>query len=297
MATSIQSTHVKTFERTVNQLAQQSTNRLRAWCQEVYKNSNGHNWDNLDRKEAVLKAANTRVSTGTAVVGIGTPAEGVFTRRISVPTTWHVMDVVEPDQAAMSLIDPQSALAESHAMAMRRAQDKQIILAANGAPLTGGGAGAVPTGNQVAGAYTTEINFDLVTEVMERFNVSDVDPDEPKCFVIGPKQARKLLQLTEANSADFVTMKPLAERGYVSNWMGFTWILSNLLNVPSATQLDCFAMTKKAMGFHVAKDIWSRAEEDPSNSYDVVVYSASTFGAVRVQDRHHVWVKVADTVT
>jgi Phage capsid protein len=296
MATSVPSLYVRSFERTINQLAQQSNNRLRPWCQEVYNQSSAHSWENLAAKTAQVKVKGQRSPTFVGgTTGIG--GDAVFTRRVSVPLTMDVSDYVEPEDIVQVLTDPLSALAENHAMAIRRAQDKEIITRAIGTALNGaGGNDAAPAGNQLAGAYATEINFDLVTEVMERFNASDVDPEEPKCFVIGPKQARKLLQLTEANSSDFVTMKPLAEKGYVSNWMGFTWILSNYLNVPAASQLDCFAMTKKAMGFQVARDIWSKAEEDPSSSYDYAVYTASTFGAVRVQDKHLVWVKVADTV-
>ena len=81
-------------------------------------------------------------------------------------------------------------------MAMRRATDDIIIAAATGTALDGGGgSNAFPAG-QVVGDGTGEISFDMVTEVQEKFMANDIDPDVPKCFVVGPKQVRRLMQLT-----------------------------------------------------------------------------------------------------
>jgi hypothetical protein len=85
--------------------------------------------------------------------------------------------------------------------------------------------------------------------------------------------------------------------GYIKNWMGFTWILSNLLNSPGAGQLDCFAMTRRAIGLHVSKDVWARVGEDPSISFAWRIYTAMTMGAVRVEDEQLVHFKAKDTVT
>ena len=289
MAYSIPNVYVRTYERNVLQLAQQGDNRLRAWCMERQAGSVNHNWETLDAGTAVLKATTGRIATPDA--------DTQFGRRISLIKTFHINDFVEPEAIAQTLISPVSALAESHAMAMRRAHDNEIVTNATGASLgQAGSVGFDTTNQQLNAAGTAEISFDLITATTEIFNRNDVDPDEPKCFVIGPKQARKLLQLTEANSGDFNAMRPLQSKGYVDNWMGYTWIMSNRLALNSSVR-ECFAMTKKAIGFHVAKDIWSRAEEDPSASYDIAVYTASSFGAVRVQDKHLVWVRAADTVT
>ena len=86
--------------------------------------------------------------------------------------------------------------------------------------------------------YDTSLNFDLITQVTEKFMDNDIDPDEPKCFVIGPVQARKLLQLTEATSGDYNAVRPLTAMGYVESWMGYAWIVSTRLNHPTAPGTD-----------------------------------------------------------
>jgi len=125
---------------------------------------------------------------------------------------------------------------------------------------------------------------------------NNIDPDIPKVFVVGPKQVRKLMQLTENTSADYVQAQALQRYGIVPNWMGFTWIYSTLLNVPGADQLDCFAMTKRALGMQMNNEMKVRVAEDPSASFAWIIYVESTFGAVRVEDEHIVKCEFSDTI-
>jgi len=226
-----------------------------------------------------------------------------WSRRVSVPTTYDTGDSTEQEDIVQMIIDPNSNLAQSQGYAMRRAFDDEIIAAATGTALDGlGVANPFPDAQKVFGVtvdvYDTSLNFDLVTQVTERFLDNDIDPDEPKCMVIGPVQARKLLQLTEATSGDYVYVKALAEMGYIDNWMGYQWIVSTRLNHPTApgVDIDCFAMTKKALGMMVDRDITSRIAEDPSISFAWRIYSFMTIGAVRVEDEHIVNLQLLDTI-
>jgi hypothetical protein len=233
-----------------------------------------------------------------------TPAQDwPWSRRVSVPTTYDTGDSTEQEDIVQMIIDPNSNLAQSQGYAMKRAFDDEIIAAATGTALDGAGATpALPNAQKVFGAtvdvYDTSLNFDLVTQVTEKFLDNDIDPDEPKCIVIGPVQARKLLQLTEATSGDYVYAKALGEKGYVDNWMGYQWIVSTRLNHPTApgTDIDCFAMTKRAIGLMVDRDVTSRIAEDPSFSFAWRIYSYMTIGAVRVEDEHLVNLQLADTI-
>jgi hypothetical protein len=78
--------------------------------------------------------------------------------------------------------------------------------------------------------------------------------------------------------------------------MGYTWVVSTRLLAPAAGEVDCFAMTRKALGLQMNKDIWSRVTEDPSISYAWRIYTASTFGAIRVEDEHLVKVHLSETI-
>jgi alkylated DNA nucleotide flippase Atl1 len=287
MSATIPQVYVNTYESTVRHLAQQGITRLRPWVMERSVQSEAHNWERIAATAATQKTARK----------VATPDdETEWSRRVSVPQTWHTGDVTEQEDIVQMIIDPNSNYARAQGMAMRRAHDDAIIAAATGTALDGDGAtNALPAG-QVVGDNTGQISYDMVTEVTEKFMANDIDPDEEKVFVIGPKQARKLLQLTEATSGDYNALKPLTSKGYIESWMGYSWVVSTRLLAPAADQLTCFAMTRKALGLQMNKDISAKIEMDPSISFAWRIYCHSTFGAIRVEDEHIVGVEVADTV-
>ncbi len=288
MANTVDNVYVSTFERTVRHLAQQSKSKLRGCAMERSVSSKEHAWETIGSTDATQKT--TRL-TATPV------ADTPWGRRLSVAKTFHNADSSEDADIVKMLIDPNSNLAMSLGMSIKRAWDDEIITAATAAALDGDGTTthAVPAA-QIVGDYTGEINFDVVTEVQERFMDNDIDPDVPKWFVVGPKQVRKLMQLTEQTSSDYVNAQALMRYGIVPNWMGFTWIYSTRLNVPSANQLDCFAMTGRAIGLQMNRELKARVAEDPSVSFAWRIYVESTYGAVRVEDEQLVWFKAADTL-
>lgn len=294
MVNTVDNVFVSTYESILRHLAQQMPSRLRSKVTERGVDSEEHNWERLGTAEAQVKS--TRLQP--------TPVQDwPWSRRVSVPTTYDVGDSTEQEDIVQMIIDPNSNLAQSQGYAMRRAYDDEIIAAATGTALDGQGVNQpFPNAQKVFGVtvdvYDTPLNFDLVTQVTEKFMDNDIDPDEPKCMVIGPVQARKLLQLTEATSGDYNAMRPLTSKGYVESWMGYSWIVSTRLNHPTApgTDIDCFAMTKKALGLQVNRDITSRIAEDPSISFAWRIYSFMTIGAVRVEDEHIVQLQLADTI-
>jgi len=287
MANTIEAVYVQTYERILRQLAQQSESRLRPFVMERPSGGENHNWERLNDAEAVTKTGRTAT----------VDAEGTqdYSRRVSVAQTKHISNYTEQEDVVQMIVDPNSNMSMSQGMAMKRAYDDEIIAAATGDALDGDGVAVPFPAAQTVGDGTAPISFDMVTEVTEKFLDNDIDEDEAKCFVVGPKQIRKLLQLTEVTSADYVHLKAL-EQGKVSFWMGYTWIPSTRLLIPLADELTCFAMTKRALGLQVNKDIWARIVEDQTQSFAWLIYAASTFGAVRVEDEHIVQVHVADTL-
>jgi hypothetical protein len=290
VATTQPNIYIQTFESIVRQLAQQEIARLRPHVTERAEGSVQHNWERLGVSEAVLKA--TRL---TATPEADTP----WTRRISIAATYHNADSTEQEDPSQMLVDPNSNLAMSLGFSMRRKTDDIIIVAATAdAQNETGTPVAFPVG-QIIGDYSTPISFDFVTAVQEKFMENDIDMSFPKVAVVGPTQVRKLMQLTEQTSSDYVhreALQQLSSTGVVPNWMGFTWVCSTRLVVPSADQLDCLFFSRRALGLHVAKDISARIAEDPSNSFAWRIYCNLVMGAVRVEDEHIVWGKLADTL-
>lgn len=289
MAASIPAVYVNTYETNVRHLAQQGITRLRPWVMEKSVQSEAHNWERIAATAATQKTTRK----------VATPDdETVWSRRKSVPVTYHTGDVTEQEDIVQMIVDPNSNYARAQAMAMRRAHDDEIIKQAVGTSLDGDGNAVAFDANQSIGDGTTSINFDIVTQVTEVFMNRDIDPDEPKVIVISPAQARKILQLTEATSGDYNAARPLTSKGYVESWMGYSWIVSTRLLQGSlgAGTIYAFAMTRRALGMQMNKDIWARITEDPSISYAWRVYCASTFGAVRVEDEHLVRIDLTETI-
>ena len=289
MPTTQPNVYIQTFEANVRHLAQQENTRLRPYVTER-AGAEKHNWERLGSSAAVQKT--TRL---TATPEADTP----WSRRVSVAQTWHNADSTEQEDPSQMLVDPNSNIAMSLAYSMRRAIDDIILTAALAAALNGDGSTTAFTAGQTVGDGTTPISFDLVTAVQELYMQNEIDPSFPKVFVVGPTQVRKLMQLTEQTSSDYVqaqALQTLSTTGIVPNWMGFTWVMSNRLNIPAGGQLDCLSWTPRGIGLHVAKDIAARIAEDPSNSFAWRIYCNLVMGAVRVEDEHVVRIHVADTL-
>lgn len=297
MAITIPNAYIETFEATVRQLAQQKKSRLRMCINEVNNQSEKHNWDRLAASTARAKTSARMVSPagGNGSGAVGATDGLAWTRRNTSIATYDTGEVIEQENIQQMLIDPKSATTENLVMNMNRKVDDLIITAATAAAGDGAGGTVAFTAGQTIGDYTTEITLDHILEVDEKFQENDVDPDEERFFIIGPKQRRKLLQLVEVSSSDYQATQALAN-GYLPNFMGFNWIVSNRLNVPAGSQLDCLAFTKKGIGLHVAGDISTRVAERPDMSFAWQVYMQMSMAAVRVEDEHVVRFKAKDTV-
>ena len=285
--------YVETYESTVRFLAQQKPSRLRPWVMEKAVQSNGHNWERLGTAEATAKSP----VGGPTGRNVATPEDNYpFSRRRSTPGTWHTGDTTEQEDIVQVLIDPNSNIAQAQAYAMNRAIDDEILDAATRDADDGNGATVAFPAGQVVGDGTTAITYDLVTQVTELFMNNDIDPDERKVMVISPAQARKLLQLTEATSGDYNAVRPLTATGYIESWMGYTWLVSTRLNAPSAGEVDCLCMTRKALGLQMNRDASVEVAKDPTISFAWRIYCAATYGAVRVEDEHIARIHLSETI-
>lgn len=286
MAITIDKVYIQTFERNVRHLAQQADTRLRRFVTEKATDGQKHNWERLGSGEASLKAA-ARVATPTSDLP--------WSRRVSLAQTYHMGETVEQEDVVQMLIDPNSNVSAAIANGMKRKIDDILIAAATGTALNGDGTTSTFPAGQVVGDGTGVISIDNILEVQEKFYKNDIDPDESKVMVISPTVQRKLMSLMEVTSGDYQNSKALAT-GMLPNWMGFDWVVSNRLLVPSAGQISCLAFTKRALGFQVNRDITAKVAEDPSLSFAWRIYAAMTMGAVRTEDEHIVHLKVKNAI-
>lgn len=291
MAKSVDQAYIQTFESNVRHLAQQSTTKLRPWVQQVFEGSEAHNWETLDALEDGF------IRTKGAGLQATPDNDEVWAKRRTNLVTFDTGNSVQKEDIVQTLVDPNSAITRAQSMLMARAVDDVIIAGAlKDAAIKGNGTPVAFPATQVLGDGTGEITFDFITAVTEKFLENDIDPSEEKVFVIGPKQARKLLQLTEATSADYNALRPLQSAGIVTNWMGYDWLVSTRLESPAVDELSCLVMTKRALGLHIGQDIMTEVAQDPSQSFAWRLYSCMTMDCVRVEDKQIIHAHLADTL-
>jgi len=292
VANTISNVYIETFEANVRHKAQQEIARLLPYVQVRGEESENHNWEKLGVSDASIKVTRKQ-ATPTA----DTP----WSRRVAVAATWDNGDSTEQEDPVQMLVDPNSNLVMSLGYSMRRAQDDVIITSATAAALNGDGSTTAFLAAQEVGDYSTPISFDAITAVQEKFMDNDIDMSIPKVAVVGPTQIRKLMQLTEQTSADYVhreALQQLTNTGIVPMWMGFTWVASTRLLHPTApgTDIDCLFFTQRAIGMNIPKNITARVAEDPSISFAWQIYCFTVQGAVRVEDEQIVRGKFLDTL-
>jgi hypothetical protein len=283
---SIPQVYVDAFRDNVRQLAQQKGSKLLNWCDSMSDEAETGNWDRLSAGEASAKDRLTATGNGTG---------RVWSRRMAIATPWKDDEVTEVEDPSMMIADPNSNIVTSLGYSMGRQKDRLIITAATGGALNvvrDLPTDIVPTpvalpATQIVGDYLSPLSFDMVTEATQIFNTNDVPMDEPKVAVVGPQQIRELMNLTEQTSSDYVQAQALQQNGIVPNWMGYTWIMSNLLTalIPGTGKKDLIFMTRKALGFHIPQDVVAFVERDPSINYAWRPYCQFTAGAVRVEDK------------
>ncbi len=293
VAPAIDSAFIEEYEAICRHLAQQGDNRARPHVTEVSSGGEAYNFDRLGPSDATEKTG-SRVNTSDSY------ADEDWSRRVAQPRTFFHTLTVEHEDKVQMLIDPENAYATNQAMAMRRQYDDLVIEAATGTALDGEGVSNPLPAGQIVGDGSNPISFDAITEIQEVFLSSDIDMDVPKVAIIGPTQIRKLLQLTEQTSADYVAREALldlAAHGVQLGWMGFRWILSNrLLDGGTPGEIECLFFTKKAIGLAVNMNMMTRITENPELSYMIQVFAQFTAGAVRVEDSDIVVGHFADTL-
>jgi hypothetical protein len=286
MAISINQAYVKQFQSNVRHLAQQKGSKLRSHVIEVQQTSSKTVWPRLSTQSFQTKAG-ARVATPEN--------DSTWSNRVAVPVTKHGGDTVEVEDINQMLVDPTSNIATSLGMAAGRTIDDIIISALGGSAADeSGSTTALPSGQKL-GADAQAVDLALLLSVNKLFQKNDIDPDTRKIFLVSPKAVSQMLALSQLTSQDYAQVKYLATNGFVSNFAGFDFILSNRLPYAAGDNTrKLYAFTEDAIGLLVVKDIWAEVAKDPSYSFMWRVYSAFTMGAVRLEESKVVEIQVED---
>ena len=206
MSNQITTAFVEQYSANVSMLSQQMGSKLRGAVDvETIRGKNAF----FDQIGATAAVARTTRHGNTPQVN--TPHSR---RRVSL-SDFEWADLIDDLDKVRMLVDPTSSYAKAAAAAMNRTIDDQIIAALGGAADTGVAGGtsvALPSSSKFSTAQQTDgLTLAKLLETKFFFDNGSVDPSLKRYFVCGPKQIQDLLNTTEVKSADFNTIRALAQ--------------------------------------------------------------------------------------
>ena len=280
MSNQITTAFVEQYSANVSMLSQQMGSKLRGAVDvETIRGKNAF----FDQIGATAAVARTTRHGNTPQVN--TPHSR---RRVSL-SDFEWADLIDDLDKVRMLVDPTSSYAKAAAAAMNRTIDDQIIAALGGSADTGvagGTAVALPSSSKFSTAQQTDgLTIAKLLETKFFFDNGSVDPSLKRFFVCGPKQIQDLLNTTEVKSADFNTIRALAQ-GESNSFLGFEFIMSTRLGFDATNTDDrlCFGFTEDAIKLAIGADVKAKITERDDKSYATQVYYSMAIGATRMEE-------------
>ena len=280
MSSQITTAFVEQYSANVSMLSQQMGSKLRGAVDvETIRGKNAF----FDQIGATAAVARTTRHGNTPQVN--TPHSR---RRVSL-SDFEWADLIDDLDKVRMLVDPTSSYAKAAAAAMNRTIDDQIIAALGGSADTGvagGTAVALPSSSKFSTAQQTDgLTIAKLLETKFFFDNGSVDPSLKRYFVCGPKQIQDLLNTTEVKSADFNTIRALAQ-GDITSFLGFEFIMSTRLGFDATNTDDrlCFGFTEDAIKLAIGADVKAKITERDDKSYATQVYYSMAIGATRMEE-------------
>ena len=302
---SLPNSYTEGYSSNVRILSQQKTPRL-------WGRSRMESQDNLaeyyDRVAEV--DANEELSRGQ-----DTPNYDVTHDRRQItlaPAEWGTL--IDRLDKAKTIIDFQSTYVKLAVATLNRKKDSRFITAALGNAVSGsyvnGGSVtnvALPSGQRLAacdGSALTNMNVYSLGLVTKVFDDNDVDEDEKKYMVITGSQKMAMLRETTVTSQDYNTIKTLTS-GKVGTFYGFTFVMTNLVPVTTATittcdvstglitggavtlaigARQCFAWVEDGMISAAQQDLYIDVGPRRDKKGNIGIYLYHMVGAVRIED-------------
>lgn len=279
MSFDVSTAFVQQYKTNVEMLLQQRGSKLRtAVMSDSYTGKAGKAVEQLG---PVTAQKRTTRHADTPLISTPHDARWVF------PTDYEWADLVDDQDKLRMLVDPSSAYAINGAMALGRAIDDEIVVAAFGDAKTGeDGTTVTPfdTANQQVAVAASGMSIAKLRAAKEILMSNEVDIDNEMLYVtLSAKQHDDLLGETQAVSLDFNT-KPVLVDGKISGFMGFNFIHTERMGVDGSGHRRNIAWAKSGLHLGVWNDITTRIGERADKSHATQVYVKGTFGATRVEE-------------
>jgi hypothetical protein len=217
-------------------------------------------------------------------------SETPHSRRMITTVPYDLADLIDEPDKAQVLIDPQNMYLQAFRGGFNRKVDSIIFAALRGTSyygVEGASTIALPTAQKIASS-TVGLTFEKLVQASEILNLGDIPSEEEgganysRWMAIGPKQVSNLLKETEVGSSDYNLVKPLAE-GKVTRFMGFNFVVSNLLTLSSTTRY-CLAWVKAGAYLGINYDINSTVDRMPNKKNSTQIFMSMMLGSARVQE-------------
>ena len=286
---------VDQFKANILSLSQQKQSKLRGVCRMESVTGDTMYVERIGPKDAQLRGARH---------GETPISDAEHTRRkLSMADYIVPADIIDKPDKLKLLIDPQAVYTQNQVFSLKRAVDDVIITAIFGAAYSGHtgattvnfydvgesrlveSSGVIVTaGSDFSNTAETPLTIAKLLTCKQLLDDAEIDEERQRYFLTNPYNLNQLLNTTEVKSADYNTVKALAQ-GNVDTFMGFKFIKSTRL---PADDTDTGATKSAAF---VQDAIVLAVAEEPSVSVSVrndlcdsiQVFSTLSIGATRVE--------------
>lgn len=305
MSVEITTAMVNQYSATVFHLSQQKGSRLRPFVRMESQKAEAAFYD--------------RIGSVTAAKKVGRHSDTVYSdtphsrRRVTLEDYVYA-DMVDKEDKLRIIMNPESQYVEAGQMAMGRAMDDEIILAALGTAYSGKSGGtpvALPSSQRIAafdGTTTSgsALNVRTLRAVKKLFAANEAGDDQ-LYIAVSAEQIDDMLAETEVTSSDFNSVKALVQ-GDVDTFMGFKFIRTErlpvlaadittynhltgsitsgaqTLDVSAANFRRCFAWQKGGLLLAISQEVQSFIDRLPNKNQAIQVYLAMGLGATRLEE-------------
>ncbi|MDD5458392.1 MAG: phage capsid protein [Phycisphaerae bacterium] len=295
MSLQIPIAYVDQFKANILMLSQQKQTLLRGCCRPESVTGDTMYVERLGPKDAVLRGTRH---------GETPVSDAEHTRRkLSMADYIVPADLIDKPDKLKMLIDPQSAYTQNQVFSLNRAID-DVIITALGGPAYGGhtggttinnydvgecrlissAGGLVAAGSNHTDVTATGLTIDKLLLCKQTLDDAEIDESRQRYFLTNPYNLNQLLNTTEVKSADYNTVRALAQ-GQIDTFMGFKFLKSTRLPADGTDTgaTNSYAFVQDAIVLAVA--------EEPSVSVSVrndlcdsiQVFSTLSIGATRVE--------------
>jgi hypothetical protein len=258
------------YSQNIMQLAQQKYSKL-ASCVYMKPNVKGKTFfqDQIGEWSMEVKGSrNTQTPNN----------DPAMARRMGLMVDYHDNRLLDRGDELKTISDPRSAYTIAAAQSLGRKIDDVIIASMYSTAYYGETGASSTTNTNVVALTVASITMARLLAVKKALDDKDVDMED-RYFVANTSFYSNLLDLTEATSADYSSVKALV-RGEIDTWLGFKWIQSTRL--PSAHV--GFAFQKYGICAAMGANPLVRTDERPDLSYSWQVYYELNMGAVRLEE-------------